>query len=76
MVNLGLSVRTEQPDAPGPSYPRCIGTYQWWNNIDGGHAVETPAHELLITAANHALTDDTVEVAAVPADVIRRQKRR
>ncbi|MFL6125074.1 hypothetical protein [Actinophytocola sp.] len=39
-----------------------------------GMLFEAPTHELLITAANHAVTDDTVEVAGVAADVIGRHE--
>lgn len=35
-----------------------------------GMLFEVSQHELLITAANHAVTDDLVEVAGIPADVV------
>jgi hypothetical protein len=37
-----------------------------------GMVFEVSSHELLITAANHAVTDDSVEVAGVPAEVVGR----
>ena len=61
--------RIERTSRLAPAAPVRSGT---GTTSTAGMLFKASRHELLITAANHAVTDDMVEVAGVPADVVMR----